>query len=459
MRAITCTLACLALGSVAVVDAAPLDLSAPGAAVAAASAAPAAATTTDTAAAVRTLSLADAERIALERQPRIAAAEYAAIAARSSVSAARSSYFPHSSLYLDAVGANVEGTRIEAGGLNNPTIYDRAAGGVSISQLITDFGHTSNLVGTARDRARAAREGALATRERVLLNVDTDYYGALQAQAVLRVAMQTYETRKLLFDRVTLLARNKLKSALDVSFAKVAVAQSQLLLQKARSEADATMVALSTAIGYRAPRTFELVEPSADVAAPSGENLHQLVATAVANRPDLRGLRFARDAAARYARAERDARLPTISALIVGGGASRHDPHLPSHYAAGGIQFSIPLFAGGLYLARQHEAQWRAKEEGERLNAEEDRVVRDVHVAWLDLRNSIDQLHTTDDLAKNAQEAYDLAQARYRIGSESIVALSQAQLDLTSAQIADANARYDVYVERARLDYEIGDLR
>ena len=67
--------------------------------------------------------------------------------------------------------------------------------------------------------------------------------------------------------------------------------------------------------------------------------------------------------------------------------------------------------------------------------------------------------HTTEELVHNAAEAYDLAEARYKIGSSSIVELSQAQLSLTSAQIANTNARYDVLIQQARLDYATGTLR
>jgi outer membrane protein len=62
-------------------------------------------------------------------------------------------------------------------------------------------------------------------------------------------------------------------------------------------------------------------------------------------------------------------------------------------------------------------------------------------------------------LVRNAAEAYDLAQARYQIGSSSIVELSQAQLSLTAAQIADANARYNVLIQQAGLNYQVGARR
>ncbi len=68
-------------------------------------------------------------------------------------------------------------------------------------------------------------------------------------------------------------------------------------------------------------------------------------------------------------------------------------------------------------------------------------------------------LATTEELVPSATEACDLAEARYQIGSSSILELSQAQLSLTSARIAGTNARYGVLIQQARLDYETGTLR
>ena len=49
-----------------------------------------------------------------------------------------------------------------------------------------------------------------------------------------------------------------------------------------------------------------------------------------------------------------------------------------------------------------------------------------------------------------------LAQARYQTGISSIVELSEAQLNLTSAQIADTGARYNVLIQQANLNYQTG---
>jgi outer membrane protein len=403
------------------------------------------------------LSLADATKLALQNHPQIASANYRALAAQEAVKETRAGYFPKADLYADAVGANDEGTRIMAGGLNNPSVYDRGAGGLAVSQLITDFGRTANLTASSKFQAQAESQNANATREQVLLQVNVSYFGALEAQAVLQVAQQTLDTRQLLFDQVSLLASNKLRSELDVSFARVAVQEGKLLVQKAQNDADDAMTSLSTALGYREPQSFQLVESSQYIFSNTND-VSLLVETALSERPELLSLRNQHDAALRFAKSERDSRLPTISAVGVAGDAPIHDSHLPDNYAAGGLQLSMPLFAGGLYTARQREAELKAQSDSELVRALEDNIVRDVHIAWLNVNNALEQYQTTQELVRNAAEAYDLAEARYKIGSSSIVELSQAQLSFTSAQIANTNARYDVLIQQANLDYQTGAL-
>ena len=403
------------------------------------------------------LTLADAQKVALQNHPQIASANYLALAAQEAYKETRSVFFPRANAYADAVAANDQGTRILAGGLNNPAVYDRAAGGVEVSQLITDFGQTANLAASSRLQAQAENQNANATREQVLLQANVNYFGVLAAQAVLHVAQQTVDTRQLLLDQVTLLSSNKLRSELDVSFARVALEQGQLLLEKAQNDAAEAMTSLSTALGYREPRQFQLVE-SSQTSFSNSDDISKLVETALAQRPELLSLRNDHDAAQRFARAERDARLPSVSAIGVAGGAPAHNSHLQDDYAVGGVQLSLPLFAGGYFTARQHAAELRAQADAETLRSVEDNIVRDVHLAWLNVNNALVELDTSEQLAHNASEAYDLAEARYKVGSSSIVELSQAQLSLISAQIADTNARYNVLIQQANLDYQTGML-
>jgi outer membrane protein len=65
----------------------------------------------------------------------------------------------------------------------------------------------------------------------------------------------------------------------------------------------------------------------------------------------------------------------------------------------------------------------------------------------------------TEELVKEARLAFNLAQGRYQIGLASIVEVTQAQLNLTQAEIENVSAIYDYKNTYAALQYTIGALR
>ena len=87
----------------------------------------------------RSLSLKQAEALALKNNPQISVARLTALASHQVTREVRSSLWPTATGDLTGVDSK-ENSRITAGGLNNPIIYERAAAGVTVSQLITDFG-------------------------------------------------------------------------------------------------------------------------------------------------------------------------------------------------------------------------------------------------------------------------------------------------------------------------------
>lgn len=404
------------------------------------------------------LTLAQAHETALRNHPRITVADLRALAAQQVTREARAGFFPQISGNVVAVGTAGDNTRLAAiGGLNNPSIFERNAEGLTVSQLITDFGRTANLTRTAKLRAEAEADFAQATREQILLEVDAAYFAALQAQAVTRVAQQTLTTRQFFLDQVTALASKQLRSDLDVSFARVNLEDARLLLSKAESDLQAAFTDLSTLMGERTSTNYALIEEP--VPTQLSTNADILVEQALKSRPDLQQLRNETEAARRFTSAERALRYPTVSAVGAAGVIPIHDPQLPDTYAAAGVGLSLPLFNGGLYSARAKEAELRAQAAQERLREAENNAVRDVRVAFLNAQNAYDRMHITSQLVKNAKKSYDLAQARYDNKVSSIVELNQAQLNEIQAEITDAQTKYEYLLRRSALNFQTGQLR
>jgi outer membrane protein len=135
----------------------------------------------------------------------------------------------------------------------------------------------------------------------------------------------------------------------------------------------------------------------------------------------------------------------------------RSDTYYTSNWwGAIGVNMNIPLFNGFLYSSQAKEAAFRAKADAEHARDLRDQTVREVRTAWLQANTAYQRLGVTAQLLAEAKLSFQLAQARYRLGLSSIVELSQAQLQQTSAEIDNTNARHQYRVALATLKYEEG---
>lgn len=401
----------------------------------------------------QSLTLQQAEQIAVRNHPEIQAAIGLAQYANQEVKQTRSAYYPTAEGSLTGVEA-ADNSRIAAGALNNPIIYDRYANGFSVTQLVTDFGRTHQLVKSSMLHAQAQQENVAASREDVLVNVDKAYFAVLRDQTLLRVAEETVKERRLVSNLVTAEAKNQLKSGLDVSFAQVDLSQAQLLLIQAQNNLQASYAALSDALGYSDQQTFTLSEEPMPPQPPS--DVSTLIQQALRDRPEMISQRLDLNSAQDYVTAERDLWFPTISAAGAAGVTPFRQDQLASRYAAAGFNVNIPIFNGHLFGALKGQAVAREDVQAQYLRGLENTIVRDVRTAWLNANSAYQRLSVTDQLLQQAQKALNLGQARYKLGLSSIVELSQAQLNETSAEIAQAGAKYDYQIQVSILNYQIG---
>ncbi len=402
------------------------------------------------------LTLKDAEALALKNNPSISVARLSALASEQVTREVRSSLWPQAYANLTAVDAR-NNSRLTAGGLNNPIVYTRAAGGATVSQLITDFGHTTNLVAGARLQARADAQTSAAATQDVLLAVDEAFYNELQTHAVLLVAEQTVASRQLLSDQVSALTRSKLKSDLDLSFANVNLAQAKLLYLDALNNDKASAAALSAILGYPTLEAFELVNDT-EALAPPPADVDPLIAGALAKRPEILALEFQSESAEKLHRAAHDQSYPTISALGAVGDSPVRDDRVYGPYAAAGVNVEIPVFNGFLYSAKSHEADLHAQAARQLLSDLRNRISRDVRTSWLAASTAFDRVSVSEQLLAQANQALDLAQTRYKLGLSSIVELSQAQLQQTEAEIGNAQAGYEYRLALTVLRYQTSGL-
>jgi len=402
------------------------------------------------------LTLAEAEDLAMRGHPRAASAGLNAAASKVAITEARAPFSPQvSGAFTGAVAEH--GSTLAAGAIQTSSLYSRIAAGVTVSQLISDFGRTANLAASAKARAAAQERNAENVRAAIRIVVDQAYYEALAAASVLKVAQAVSANRELLLRQVRALAESSLKSTLDVSFAGVAASEAELGLVRAENDARAAEAHLSAAIGTEQSETFDLAdEPLPPPLDPSPDVLRQ---QALKQRPDLAALQANLYAAQRFAQAEKDLNRPTVGLVGVAGVLPDTDPRLKGTYSAAGFNVTVPILNGRLFSARRTEAELRAQAAQKDVEDLTVQISEQVRLAWLEANTAFRRLDVTARLVAEAEQALRLARTRYEIGLGSIVEVNQAQLSEVSAEIAAAGAKYDYLSRRAALAFVTGALR
>jgi outer membrane protein len=409
---------------------------------------------------VQQLSLRDAEALAVKNHPQVLASQAIYQRANQIIIQARSAYYPALNGEVTGAQANLN-SRMGAGVLNDPRLFNHFGSGLSLSQLITDSGRTQNLVANAKLQAQASREDYRATRYDVILGADQAYYEVLLAQQLVKVAQKTVATRQVVVDQVTQLFKNQLKSQIDQSFAEVNLTDAKLMLLRAQDRLAAAYASLAQALGTQQAVEYQLTEEPMPPAPPASPE--SLLQQAFQNRPELASLRLQESADQKFVYAERDLKRPTVSLTAVGGALPYINPgnanaDIPAGYEAAAVNVQIPVFNGHLFSARRQAAEYQLQATNQRVRDLQNRIASDVRTNFERAKTSFQAIGATEELVKQANLALDLAQGRYNLGLASIVELTQAQLGQTQAEVENVNARYEYQEAYSALQYTLGSL-
>jgi outer membrane protein len=404
----------------------------------------------------------DAERLALKNNPRITASQLLALAAGQVTRETRSAALPQLTGYLTGEGAE-NASRIGAGaGLTSSRLYSHFGAGGTVSQLITDFGHTRFLVATNKLQQEAQNQTTLATQQDVLLATDQAFYRLLDAQSLLDVAKATVIARGDVQNLTSALTKSALKSTLDLNIASADLSQSQLLELDAENAVASASAMLAALLASPPETLYKAVEDPDQAAPPPPETSSTAVITAAAEteRPDLKSLKLNAESFQKLAKAQFLQHLPNITAQGTGGvtPAGPAGVYSPDWYAAGGVNLTLPAFTGFRISAQTQEARLRAKATEQQARELTNNIARDVRVAILNAQTAFRRIGVADEFRNQTAQALALAQTRYKLGLSSIVELSQAQLQSTQAAVAAVNARYDYLLALRTLDYACGQL-
>ncbi len=467
------------------------------------------------------VTLREAIGIGLALSPDMARAVANLLIAEGNTSAARAALNPSANInsqiteFDAATNASFAGTSLTLVNQFNPVVTAQANMPIDVTGLLRAA------VTQAQFQQAAARIGVNQVRSQIVFNVQNSFYAVLRAQAQLAVTADTVKSDLRQLDDAQKNYAAGTAPRFDVLTAQTNVATAQDSFLQAQRGVSLALLSLKQAMGIDvdSPITISDVNavpslPEADQVAPAasettaapslepqrytgptptqqlektlpgasavampgssssatlvqdpihmGPAVEPLITEALDHRPDILAADAQVDAGKKGIYLARASMLPQLSL----GMAYTLNPNAAGftryNQFAATLNVTLPLWDGGLSRARMHEAQGAEAEAIVQRRAVVDAAKLQVRQAYLALLQARDRVAVANTALQQAQEAYRLAQVRYRAGVSQqpgvspILELSNSQASLTQAQSNRVSALYDYYTARAALDQSVG---
>ncbi len=405
------------------------------------------------------LSLRQAITIALETHPAIDSAQHAFRAGEARTEQARAPFYPQvGASAIETSGALRSNAFLRpSGSLIQPNQTDFTVG-LTVSQLLYDFGQTSSRVAASRFAAQALQDDLQTQKATIILNVQRAYYETLKRLRLMKIAEETVRERQIIRQQVEALYQQNLKAKLDLDLVQVELSKAEVDLIRTKNDLTAGYAALNNAMGVNERQAYTLENPPgvSSVMQP----LDRLLAAGMEKRPELLALREQIHAAEQRIQAANSENFPTISA-VGSAGDTEHLTGRPNsregEWWGAGVILSVPLFTGFLIENQVREATEREQEAQATLRNAEQAVRLEISNGFLAVQTLTQQITAIDALVKQTQEALQLARQRYQLGLSTIVEVTQGEIAVTTAETELAEAQYDEKTAEATLAYAVGE--
>ena len=406
-------------------------------------------------------SLTDAWRMALQTNGTVAAARGARRAADADRSAARRQRWPTLDVgggYTQLNQAPILDIATPTGQFQSPKIWKHDGYATAAADLAVPL-WTSGRIKGAIDAATAGARGAAAeeamTDADVKFAVTAAYVDVFRARRALIVADSTLASLTAHGRDVGIMYRKQSVAKSDLLAAQVALAnatEERLRAANALAIADA---AYDRWVGQPLDRVPDLAAPTPAAAADGP--VDELVARAIANRPELKALDAERSAFVAQAHAERAQALPQIA---LHAGYNHFDNQIldRQNFASVGVTFQWRLFDSGQIRERTSALESRAgaaRRQGEDLRS---KIALDVRVSIMNRDEAAARLRAAGVAVAEAEENVRVADELYRSGLGTNTQVLEAETLRATALTNRDTAKYDLLIAGYRIEKAVGDL-
>jgi len=417
------------------------------------------------------LTLKDLIDIALKNNQGVEIVRQKKVQSEGQLTQAKSGYLPHLSIEgryyyterKDSVNSN-PGSDPEQLPLDIDEIEedDVIHGTANFSQLIYDFGKTTDAINIGRSNLDAVSSQLQRQVQDTIFQVKKAYFNVLEKKRLIDVAAEAVKSFQQHLDRAKVYLKAGVRTRIDVINAEVELSKANINLLRAQYGLKLAQVALVEILGVNPNQgRYGLYDDEVsldnilETMPPVPATLDKLLIDAVEQRPDIVQLRqLTESAESNYARVKGDY-YPSITAEA-NYNVYETDLSLFKDSWEVGVACTWELFSGFHTKGAVAEAKGRLLENRAQLKNMQLAVVREVTESYLrtdENRESVRMALQTLELAK---ENFFLAEKRYESGAYDVIEFNDAQLSLTRSRNELVVIYYGYLTAFASIEHAIG---
>lgn len=409
------------------------------------------------------LSLAEVIDIALRSNPntkltwanaRIAAAEYGS---------SQAAYYPTlSGTYdwqrqrgLSGTGSTVSATVI-------PTNFFESQWGpqLQLSYTLLDFGQTSASAEAAKQALFQADYTHNRQIQTVIQQISADFYSLLYQKMQLAANEADLATAETTYSAARLGLDAGVKDISDLLQAQTQLLQARIALMTQKQNVVNAEATLLTDMGLGARQSIKIQEiPEIPPIEEMIGSADALLTLALQQRADL----LAAEAFVKSQEANIDLALrqflPTLTYNLTFGETSYTKLGSDGYDFLSAFSLNIPIFSGFSQVNSFKQAAAQKEQAEAELRQIELAIIQDVTIAHSNVKTTYENMQLADELLRAAQKEYDVALAKYKAGTGTVIELISAQSSLANARATEAQNMNNWFTALVQLSYAAGTLK
>lgn len=342
---------------------------------------------------------------------------------------------------------------------------DIFAGDLVITLPLFTGGRITNEIKAAELLHKAAEHTLARTREELVFNVSSVFYGVLAQRKVIESLEFSQKAIQEHLKRVEDMIEAQKATKVDQLRTEVRLADLQQRLVREHNVLSVQVRILANLLGLDNQQEFEPIG-ELELTKASTLTTDQALIQALSNRSDYLAARAALEAQAKAVDAARAGIWPTIS--LQGAYGERWASNITDRPAGLnssddvgriGVVADIPLFEGGRVEARIRLERVRMLIAQDHLRQLELKIRLDVETAVLNIDSSEQRVKAMEKAIEQAKESLRIEQEKYDLGKGTIVDVLDSQSALLESQTNYYRALADYNIAMAQLKLAMGEKR